>query len=256
MSVAGIEERTLVPDWEIDDVAGTNIRDIHVPPERPRGQRADRLELRGDGQRTHERLPGQRQSELITAQIVSLELPDPDFLLKGRLKRASERRRGEPAKVRDQAADPKVPGGGDVFDVDSERVAGLGTLDVDGSRLWIQEFGAGERPAGNVLPGPDSTFKSVVAVNHHLPAGTHPCDRFTIWAEHVAVGLRNHLDRSSCRHPHHLNALNGGSAQASRKPDYPRLPALAGFATTNCPRLPALAICEAARWQDTRANVT
>src|SRR5205823_2816197 len=187
MSVAGIEERTVVPDRQIDDVAGTNIRHIHVPSERPRGERAYRLEVRGDCQRPHERLPGQRHSELITAQIVSLELPDPDFLLKRGLKRASERRRGEPAKVRDQAADGKVPGGGDVFDVDSESIAGLGALDVDGSGLWIQEFGAGERTAGNVLAGPDSTFKSVVAVNHHLAAGTHPCDRFSIGAEHVAV---------------------------------------------------------------------
>src|SRR2546428_3304193 len=214
VSVARVEERALVPDREIDRVAGTDVRHVHVASEGTRRQRADCLEVGGDGQRSHEGVPWQRHSELATAQDISLELPDPDLLLERFLKRPCDRSRGEAAEVRDQAADSKVPGGGDVFDVDGEGIPGLGAIDVDGSGLWIQEFGAGKRPTGDVLLGSDATLERIVAVDHHPLPRTHARNRFTIWAEHIAVRIRHHFNRGRAHHPDHLNLLNGGSAKS------------------------------------------
>jgi hypothetical protein len=59
--------------------------------------------------------------------------------------------------------------------------------EIDRSGLWIQEFGAGKRPARDVLLGSDATLERVVAVDHDRLPRTHARDRFTIWAEHVAV---------------------------------------------------------------------
>src|SRR5437016_12018310 len=98
--------------------------------------------------------------------------------------------------------------------MDSESVPGLGALYINGSGLRIQEFGARKRPAGYVLRRSDSTFESVIAVDHHRLSRTHPCDRFTIWAEHVAVRTRYDFNRDFRRHPDHLNSWNGGSAKS------------------------------------------
>src|SRR5207253_6070192 len=70
VSVARVEERALVPDREIDRVAGTDVRHVHVASEGTRRQRADRLKVGGYSQRSHEGVPWQRQSELAAGQDI------------------------------------------------------------------------------------------------------------------------------------------------------------------------------------------